>query len=1243
VANQKLTEILADLVRQNAVTSTRPNFNQVQGLSSAILSGVDVQKPYDSGVAPAKDPRGPSFVNRVLDLLSRPLYGALTPVKHQLEENRDKGVGDQALSVARLLSPVANAKDVWAGLSGKEKTTGKDLFKAAGVNDEIPKPIQAVGGFGIDLAADPLNAVPGLGFAKLGRGIKASTEALRTVEEGTGRAAQDLSSSIAERAAQQSSDLREPPPLVPEGPSQGAGVPEAQGTAQRARFTEYTPEKSASEQLIANERVADNSLNVGHVNPELSFDDLVKKELQGPLPKTKGGFLKSQEPPSAFLREIDNLHTQIAATKSPVTKNVLRKQIGKLEAGVTPADVITGVRRKPPEFPALTIKPRWVEAATAAAADYLKTNRLKDINHIGQSRLYDKILHAASKVPKDRRAFTVLQMLRVAEDQILASGRHLTDAEGISVRLSDVANMVGGPKALNSQLVDDFRKARPSQSIEDLKAYTTPEVASDVLDPVIQTGADIAADSVDLPPSQTAHLGTEISRELGKIAEQAGASTREARTAKQFVNELFNPNRDKLYSTVQQEARNLVRQSVTGNVDADSLYKISQEVYHTLEASPRLLGRQIEQHKVVEGIMTKFATWWGAKDLKPFSREYIDTARNVAAAFSETIKPLVTRTTATARHNAWAVATGKISAGTPEEQELANQFRYLAERLMGTHGITDNAEAVVLRSGTVMKELNEELPKSLQFIDHAGTDSLGRSYDYRNANWMHSWREWEVKEPPEALYQLTRALQMVTRKNAMWDDAAVRWGLPAKRAEFQHPVAGIDRLAGMYFPKQIADQLTNLQKQLNRDVFKTPNKAVELFDKVQRMWKTGVTIYAPSHHIRNLNGDVYLAALDGVVSPRPYAISAQVLRAFPTRYKSLEDVFNIMDPALKEKALRARPGNVVLTTKYGDRVTAEQLYQAAEAKGLLIRAVHIEDLLGDTAPALGTFGASFKPLGGRVYDFATRASELRDHWVRLAHFADVIQKSNRPLDIAIEQAAQRVRKFHPDGMDLTGIEQNVLRRVIPFYSWMRKATPLVIEGAVMNPRITMVFSKAMANMQTLTGIESEGPGDPFPMDQMFPDWLKEKGIGPVLQPGSGLGRDENWRGKAPGYTIINPTNPFIDQVSQLGSPQKTILSSLTPAARIPIELLTGQTSLGIPLENQEGGVPGYLAQQIPAVSIGARVSGLTRDNEPYNPEQLINYLTSAGVTGTGPYKAQGQTEIRQQLLNLAKKNRGDYR
>jgi hypothetical protein len=1280
MSDQQLTNILAEMARNQAL-HRRPNLQQVTGLSQAILSGVGLQKPWNAQQDASKpDPRGPSFVNRILDLMSRPLYTVLNPATKFMEREKGKPLGELTKDYLRSTSPITNPqmlKDIWGGISGKDKTTGRDFIAALPQAPDIPRPAQAALAFGVDIAADPLTYLGGLGIiGKTGKAAKESTEALAALEHGAGSTAQTLADQISKKAARDATklDIQIPEAGAP-APSLGA-PPRIFAAGAGPSSTVEAPHTGNISDLSDLLRSSKKSAEVPNLNQE--FSPLRASESVGPSKGTGRALLQLEASPQRATRDplaelaltlekskagkselanisaklsehADSLDTlrvlneRIAATKSPIIKNLLRKEAEKVQGGIRPADILSQARVAPPEFPALSIGDRWVNAAREAAQSFLKSNRMKNINHVGQTNLYNKVLHAASKVRKDRRQFHVLQMLRIAEEEVLGAGRHLTDAEGISVRLSDVANMTGGARSLTPKLVDDFRKARPSQQVEDLKSYTTPQVASEVLDPVISTGKEIADSVAELPPSQTVMIGSKISRELMQIAERAGASTREAKTAKAFIDDLFNPARDGLYNATQQEARNLVRQSSTGIVNAETLQKVSQDVYKYLGANPKVLGRELQQSKVTEGIMTKFATWWGAKDLKPFSREYIDTARNVAAAFAETLTPLVRATKPSERMAAFAVAQGKRAAGSPREQELANQFKYLVQRLMGTHGITQNAEAVVLRSGTVMKELNDQLPKSLKLIEGKGTDDLGRQFDYTDGKWMHSWEQWDVKEPAEALYQLTRSLQFVTRKNAMWDDAAVRWGMPVKGAEFQHEVTGIPRLKGTYFPEQIATQLDNLSKQLDRDVFKTPNKGVELFDKVQRMWKTGVTIYSPSHHIRNLNGDIYLAALDGVTSPKPYAISSKVLHAYPTRYKDLESVFNIMDPQLREQALRARPGNVVLTTRHGDRVTAEQLYQAAESQGLFIRAMHVEDLIGDSSPAFGTLGNKFKPFGGRVYEGASRVSELRDHWVRLAHFADVLMKSNSPLRVAVEQAGRRVRKFHPDGMDMTGFEQNVLRRVIPFYSWMRKATPLVIEGAIMRPHITLAFPKAMADLQVATGIESEGPGDPFPMDQMFPDWLREKGIGPVLQPGSGIGRDETWRGKAPGYTIVNPTNPFTDTIQQLGNPQQTILSGLTPAARIPIELLTKQTSLGIPIENVEGGTPGYLAQQIPSVGIGARITGATRDNEPYNPEQLINWLTSAGITGTGPYQQQAQTELRQRLTQIAKNNRGDYR
>lgn len=1284
--SNETNRLLAELVAANAARGPLPNNKQVQGMSSLILSQVPPQKPWDSGAKSAKDSRGPSFVNRVMDILSRPLYGVMNAATGAVERMKKESPAEGAFEAARVLSPITNPamlKDIWQGVSGKEKTTGRDFLKATEIDQHLPGPANAALAFGLDVGADPLTYVGGIGLAgKLGKSAKTSTEALHALEQGTQKSAQSLSEEISRKAARQATEQAEivpkagepaplpgtPPRLFQAGPGP---VGLAEQAAREGRIAEGIPEAPRGVTRLDNPNSESALLQQDLEKAELAISGIKdpaekarqldslnagKRQLEELLKAEKSG-IPVKKPMLALeaatpevkaqknaLEELLSLNQHRAETKNPVIKGQLKKDIAEASAGTDIKDVIKEARNPVVPFGKTTIGTKWVDEAKKAAQTFLKNNRTGEINHIGQSRLYDRILNAASKVRSDRRAFHVLQMLRVAEDEILGAGRKLVDSEGISVRLSDVANMMGGPRALNTKLVDDFRRAIPNYHIEDLKTnVTTPQLVEEVIDPVVKTGADLASVAKDLPPSQTVQLGSQLSKELSKIAENAGASAREAGTAKRFIDELFNPHRDQLYSDVQKQARNLVRQSASGEVNASALHRVSEDVYKALGENPKILGRRAEQGKVTEAIMTKFATWWGAKDLKPFSREYIDTARNVAAAFSETMKPLVEKTTASQRKIAWAVAQGRQMAGSPAEQALADQFRYITERLMGTHGITNNAEAVLLRSGTVLKDLNDELPKALQLVGTKGTDKLGRKFDYTNGNWMHSWREWEVNEPAEALYQLTRSLQMVTRKNAMWDDAAARWGMPVKGGEYQHKVQGIPRLAGTYFPKQIASQLDNLTRQLDRDVFKTPHKSIELFDKVQRIWKTGVTIYSPSHHIRNLNGDIYLAALDGVVSPKPYSVAAKVLHAFPTRYKDMEQAFNIMDPALRDRALRSRPGNVVLTTRKGEKLTAEQLYQAAESQGLFARAMHAEDLVGDGAPSSGTFGPGFKPLGGKLYGAATRASELRDHWVRLAHFTDVLSKSNQPLRVAIEQAGRRVRKFHPDGMDLTGFEQNVLRRVIPFYSWMRKATPLVIEGMLMRPHISMAFPKAMADMQLATGIESEGPGDPFPVDQMFPEWLKEKGIGPILQPGSGLGRDETWRGEAPGYTIINPTNPLLDQLGQIGSPGKTLLSSLTPGIKLPIELLTGQNSLGIPLENQEGGVPGYLAQQIPAVGIGARLTGATRDNEPYNPEQLINWLTSAGVTGTGPYKGQAKMEMQDLMAQIAKKNRGDYR
>jgi hypothetical protein len=257
------------------------------------------------------------------------------------------------------------------------------------------------------------------------------------------------------------------------------------------------------------------------------------------------------------------------------------------------------------------------------------------------------------------------------------------------------------------------------------------------------------------------------------------------------------------------------------------------------------------------------------------------------------------------------------------------------------------------------------------------------------------------------------------------------------------------------------------------------------------------------------------------------------------------------------------------------------------------------------------------------------------------------------VQTAIENAAHTVRKWHPDGMDLTGFEQQYMRRIAPFYSWSRKAFPLVWEAMLQKPGKVNAYSKAEYAMQQANGINSPSREDPFPTNQMFPSWLMDKGIGPVGASGMGglaglLGdsarQGVNKIGKPQGgYSFAGPSNPMIDLISQFfgaGNPRAPLQgagSMLNPLLRIPIELTTNrQLFSDVPPSYDPNK---YLTDQIPGASILSRLTnigllGPTNRGQKEglgNPESIINYLTGGGLQGSGPYIPQARREAQARL------------
>ncbi|HEY9257222.1 hypothetical protein, partial [Chitinophaga sp.] len=484
-----------------------------------------------------------------------------------------------------------------------------------------------------------------------------------------------------------------------------------------------------------------------------------------------------------------------------------------------------------------------------------------------------------------------------------------------------------------------------------------------------------------------------------------------------------------------------------------------------------------------------------------------------------------------------------LVTGTPAD-ELAKEMLQVMENLFGSSGLKPSValeNSVAGRAQLFMKELNENLRRfglgDYQFAKGKKPTKDKPNPYYDGANWLNSWEKWDIKKPLEFMFKMQNVVEHTVREKVMFDEIAARWGTLNRGGQFTHKV-NHPRLANYNFGPEAASQINQFVKNL-KDVSTPNSKQMQLFDKALSKWKAGVTIYVPSHHVRNMIGDLYFNWLGGVNSARSYNSALRVMQSQRGRYEGLAGISQLTSPEALKAAMSGATSTpagkqTALTMKNGTNVTNDMVYVSAFQNGILPTTRVLEDIPDDAMTALD----KFKPLGGKGQKVAHTISEGRDHYVRLAHYIDSIKKSPKSFEAAVEDAAALVRKWHPDGMDLTKFERNVMRRMFPFYSWTRKAFPLIVESLVAQPGKVMALPKANYMLQNMLGIQTGPMSDPFPVDQLFPDWIREKGIGPIAGPDSWL---TGLLGGDPGYSVVNPGNPSMDMISQLNHPGKMAL------------------------------------------------------------------------------------------------------
>ena len=352
-------------------------------------------------------------------------------------------------------------------------------------------------------------------------------------------------------------------------------------------------------------------------------------------------------------------------------------------------------------------------------------------------------------------------------------------------------------------------------------------------------------------------------------------------------------------------------------------------------------------------------------------------------------------------------------------------------------------------------------------------------------------------------------------------------------------------------------------------------------------WKRGVTIYRLGHHIRNfLSSESLQYVAEGTKYYGKSANAAARILAAHRSYKDVDwvkTVQGIGDAFSKEGidiAKMPTSGEVLFDSPKWGKMTIGRMYEAAEKTGLFTEFRQSEDLLDEmvTPGAIQKFSSKLALEGTKFEKVAGSISEYQAHYNRLHHFTQILMKeakSGKSFEDAVEAAAWRVKRHHPDSSMLASGEAK-LRAAIPFYTWFRLTMPVIAEGVATNPGRFLTFPKAWYNGAIAMGVDPYSMSDPFPQDQLFPSFLKDQINGPMFEVNG------NYFGFNPGIAYFDVLNQFVPD------PVRGTLGMLSPAIKIPGELIGGtQWQTGARIKDFSD----YIDSSLPGINYLSNLTG----------------------------------------------------
>ena len=346
----------------------------------------------------------------------------------------------------------------------------------------------------------------------------------------------------------------------------------------------------------------------------------------------------------------------------------------------------------------------------------------------------------------------------------------------------------------------------------------------------------------------------------------------------------------------------------------------------------------------------------------------------------------------------------------------------------------------------------------------------------------------------------------------------------------QRIIDRIDEYKGLSYP-QIKQMNTDFIEKANMtrklQIQRDNNNLLSLYDKFTHFIKLNQTTVLPTFHLRNLYSNQFNNWLEigsDAVNPSFRKKTLDVIRG----NIDSDDVLEIIGD-----------GGSVTKIKWKD------VLRKAEEYGVLDEGMFAKELgaMSGTDGALGKFlPKHLDPTDTKNFFAYKKGSEigsLIEGHDRFIHFASQIKRGMNFSD-----ASKSVNEFLFDYSDLTFFEMSVMKRVMPYYTWLRKNSQLQLTQLLNQPDKYRMISKVVGGIENMV-YEEDRMDDRF-VSEFAKDWVQlpisminERGVSEAV--------------------ILNPNLPYMDinripDPTNLKDSMRELFTQTNPLIKLPIEI-----------------------------------------------------------------------------------------